>query len=454
MTTVGMKKSVCFLLGFCLAFFSFACFSCSNTEKKQMEKDLRVRLSAQEIHDWVKSEKSKKEQAVVDFVENLPMEERIAQLFLVNLEGNKKFRPVEFFADGKPMIPGGYLFFSYNVADSADGVKEFTTSINSFCLGNDIVPPLLGIDQEGGLVNRLRNVTSPLPSAKLIAERLPADMAQDFYCAQGAQMQGMGFHLNLAPVAEPVDENNSGFLGTRSYGDAKAVEQFAAAAIAGYKEGGIFCVLKHFPGNTNDDPHTGLPEIQLGARRLEEDYLKPFQKLLCGNPAGVLMSHARTSAFDPEKPACLSEYWVTQKLRNEYGYDGLIFSDDIFMAALEKNGFPPDVAVVMAVEAGVDVIMLSEKRFGSALQALEKKAMEDGTFLEKINKSVRRIVKAKIQAGILSFDSAEGGCSVVLNVHNALEPTLDSEGMLSGSGFSAAYDKGFALYNEYFGASR
>ena len=113
------------------------------------------------------------------------------------------------------------------------------------------------------------------------------------------------------------------------------------------------------------------------------------------------MSHARTSAIDKGVPACLSKVWVTDILRNEYGYEGLIFSDDIFMGALADNGYPPELAAIRAVEAGIDCIMISEKRFAKAGKVLYQKAKEDKAFEEKINTAVKRILKYKILAGLV-----------------------------------------------------
>ena len=112
----------------------------------------------------------------------------------------------------------------------------------------------------------------------------------------------------------------------------------------GFENSGIGTVLKHFPGNSNTDPHTGLPEILWDEETLQKNVLIPFERLSSLNPSGILMSHARLSLSDSKTPACLSEYWVSQVLRNKMEFDGLIFSDDIFMDALQKNGFPPEKA--------------------------------------------------------------------------------------------------------------
>ena len=155
----------------------------------------------------------------------------------------------------------------------------------------------------------------------------------------------------------------------------------------------------HFPGNTNTDPHTGLPEIKLSEVELLKS-IESFRVLVQYNPAAVLMSHARTSAIDNGVPACLSKVWVTYILRNQYGYEGLIFSDDIFMGALADNGYPPEVAAISAVEAGIDCIMISEKRFAKAGKVLYKRALQDKDFARKIDEAVLRILKYKIEAGL------------------------------------------------------
>ena len=419
--TIQLRKSLVLMMMLCLL------LSCSgkNTESNPDSAEVESSLSQEEIQrNLQKQQELQKKQAqqaaLQNFIQSLDPVQRYSQLFLVNLEGNTSFRPVESLqweeVPEQALIPGGYLFFSYNVADSAQKVADFTASIQSWCQSNQTLPPLLAIDQEGGLVNRLRSVTSPLPSAQEVAETMTSQQAQELYRLQGSQMQHLGFHLNLAPVAEATSSHNQAFLDTRSYGPLPQMEDFARAAIAGFQEGGIGAVAKHFPGNTNDDPHTGLPEIALSQQELQQLYLEPFRRILQeSKPWAVLMSHARTTVYDGETPACLSRFWVTEMLRQDFGYEGLILSDDIFMAALEKNGFPPERSVMMAVEAGIDVIMLSEKKFGSVLKLILDRSREDESFKSLLDASVERILLAKVQAGLMSFQEDESGLSLVCN---------------------------------------
>ena len=419
--TIQLRKSLVLMMMLCLL------LSCSgkNTESNPDSAEVESALSQEEIQRNLQlqqelQKKQAQQAALQNFIQSLDPVQRYSQLFLVNLEGNTSFRPVESLqweeVPEQALIPGGYLFFSYNVADSAQKVADFTASIQSWCQSNQTLPPLLAIDQEGGLVNRLRSVTSPLPSAQEVAETMTSQQAQELYRLQGSQMQHLGFHLNLAPVAEATSSHNQAFLDTRSYGPLPQMEDFARAAIAGFQEGGIGAVAKHFPGNTNDDPHTGLPEIALSQQELQQLYLEPFRRILQeSKPWAVLMSHARTAVYDGETPACLSRFWVTEMLRQDFGYEGLILSDDIFMAALEKNGFPPERSVMMAVEAGIDVIMLSEKKFGSVLKLILDRSREDESFKSLLDASVERILLAKVQAGLMSFQEDESGVSLVCN---------------------------------------
>lgn len=435
------KFVLLFIFG--LMVFTFSCKNYSK-EKKLSQQEIIYKEYAYNTYLQINQDNKLKDEGIKNFVSSLDLEEKIAQLFLVNLEGNKSFYPVEFDLEKKPIIPGGYLFFSYNIASSPSEVQSFTKSIMQYCIDNNYLPPILTLDQEGGVVNRLRGITSPLPSAQLIASRMDKENATKLYSFQAEQMNSLGFHMNLAPVAEICDVSNYEFLGNRSYGDIKSVKLFASGAVQGFQRQKILSVVKHFPGNTNVDPHTGLPEISLPWDELEKQYLQVFQSILNYGPKAVLMSHVRTSAQDAETPACLSKFWINDILREKYDYSGLIISDDIFMAALEKNGFPPEKAVVMAVEAGVDLIMLSEKRFYDSLLILKEKALMDSSFMQKIDTSVKRIIEAKVNVGLFNFIKTESGYKI--------EPAELKENSIEK--FNVAFSEGLKLYNQFFGANK
>ena len=385
----------------CLLLFVLIFLTSCNNDKKINEHEKQLHQRGRDILEYIKLVEQQKSQAMDDFIKALPLEERIAQLFVVNLVGCDTFTPVE------ENIAGGFLYFSYNIADTKSQMIAFNKSIFEYCKANKKIPPFLTVDQEGGYVNRLRTLNTPLASAEKVANELTEEQAAELYKNQAEQMQKLGFTMNLAPVTEVCTPDNELFLMERSFGPQQKVISYGAACIKAYESNGIGTVLKHFPGNTNTDPHTGLPEIEWTQEDLELQ-MKPFRELVKQNPSAVLMSHARVKGYDEKNPACLSKYWVTDVLRNDFGFNGIIFSDDIFMGALADNGYPPEKAVVMAIQAGIDCIMISEKRIGQSVQVLLEKAAEDLSFENRLNESVRRIFEYKIKCGFLKLELING----------------------------------------------
>ncbi len=378
---------------------------CTSCTDKQTKKEMRAHAVAAQFQTYITQKKAERDAALDRYVATMPLDQKIAQLFIENLEGCTTFRSYETVGsmtgtdDQTPLVAGGYLFFSYNIAETHQQMQNYIQSIRDYCRQYNIIQPYLSVDQEGGWVNRLKKLNPPLPSNEKVAATYDTAAAYRLYSEQAASMKNLGFDMNLAPVVEVCTDDNKDFLDGRSFGNISQVLRYGSVCINGYENNGIATVLKHFPGNTNTDPHTGLPEITLTKEELMASIVsfKEFVKL---NPAAILMSHARTTAVDSEVPACLSKVWVTDILRNEFGYDGLIFSDDIFMGALADNGYPPELAAIRAVDAGIDCIMISEKRFAKAGKVLYQKAKEDAAFEDKINKAVKRIVNYKIKAGL------------------------------------------------------
>lgn len=417
---------------FVLVFLIFF-VSCKNkAEKIQSQKDLFTHNSARELNEWILEIQKNYEDSLNEFLNSLSLEQKIAQLFIVNLEGKSDFRPVENYSsvtknkdDFRPLIPGGYIFFSYNLEENPQKVRDFTTSINNYCVQNNEIPPFLAADQEGGIVQRFSKLSGEFPSQNTVSKKFDVNSAKKLYSLQAKQMSLMGFHMNLSPVAEILTDENIEFLASRSFGNSQNVYDYGKTFISAFNSQNVSSVLKHFPGNTNTDPHSGLPEIKLSKDELQKNLL-PFKKLIAEKPDAVLMSHARTSCLDSKVPACLSYEWVTNVLRNQYRFDGIVFSDDIFMKALAENGFPPEIAVVKAIESGVDCIMISEKRFSEPVKILYEKSLNDTNFLNRINESAKRIIRYKIKAGILEYTKNSNG-KLKINSKMILQKNITKE---------------------------
>jgi len=397
------------VFGIILTFTIFLLTSCTD---KQTKKEIIKHKQASEFNVYVQTEIQNQQKLLEDYVNSLTLEQKISQIFIENLEGNTQFRSYENVGvmngtdDKTPLVAGGYIFFGKNICDTVQDMQDFVKTIEDYCVQNGTIPPYLAVDQEGGWVSRLKKLNTKLLSNEDVAKNNSIEQAYNIYKEQALQMENLGFHMNLAPVIEVCTSENADFLDGRSFGNEQQVSTYGLACVNAYENNNIATVVKHFPGNTNTDPHTGLPDIPSSYDDLMNS-IEPFKYVLEHNPTAVLMSHARTKALDSEVPACLSKVWVTDILRNQYGYNGIIFSDDIFMGALADNGYPPEKAAVMAIEAGIDCIMISEKRFGKSAAVLYKKAKAEPDFAEKIDQAVKRIIKFKAEKGIISLYETE-----------------------------------------------
>lgn len=375
---------------------------------KQTKLEIKKHQQFSQFNSYVIQNQKENDEKLEKYFQNLTLEQKISQMFIENLEGCTKFRSYETVGkmnstnDDTPLVAGGYLFFSYNIAETREKQKQFIQTIYDYCDENNLIYPYLAVDQEGGYVNRLKQLNDKLPSNKEVSQNCTITQAYSLYSNQAVQMKNLGFHMNLAPVIEVETADNADFLDGRSYGTLQNVIDYGRTCVNAYENNNLATVIKHFPGNTNTDPHTGLPEITLAKEELEQSILS-FKEILKYNPTAILMSHARTSAIDGNVPSCLSKVWVTDILRNEYNYEGIIFSDDIFMGALADNGYPPQKAVILAIQSGVDCIMISEKRFASSAKIVYEKAINDDDFLQRIDKASFRIIKYKYKNGLLKI---------------------------------------------------
>lgn len=327
--------------------------------------------------------------------------EKISQIFLVNVEGNESFHPVEFLENGTAVVPGGIILFSYNIGDSEEQLKNFISSINSFYKKNKSPLPFISVDQEGGEVNRLKKITSHLPSEKKISENYTLQEAKSIYSNQAVQMKELGITMNLAPVAEAEIESNKFFLGTRTFGSVPKSVAYSMVCVTAYEENGIASVAKHFPGNANSDPHTGSVEITLSSSEVFKNFIFPFALILKSNPSCVLVSHAKINSLD-ENPACMSSFWIKEILQSRLGFEGLVLSDDIFMGAL--SDLPPEQVAANAIISGVDVIMLSGKKFLSVAQSLLKLAENDEVFANRLYEGEKKVLDFKLKKGIIKIE--------------------------------------------------
>lgn len=386
------------------------------------------------------------EKSIKSYLETLSDEEKISQMFLISLDGNSSSQVERIFNTNRN-TPGGYLLFAFNIPDSAEKTIDFLSEINDLNIQKGSIPPYISIDHEGGVVNRLRNICSKLPSQQSVARKFTENEAEKLYELHGKQLKNLGIHVNLAPVVEVLTEENILFLDDRSYGNLNDVLVYSNAQISGMKKSGILPVLKHFPGNTNNDPHTGLPILECSIEELKDKFITPFRMLNIKEENSVLVSHTLIPAVD-EKPACLSEKVINMLTENAVDYDGLLFSDDLLMKALIKNGYPVEKSLIDAVDAGINILMISSGKYDEYAEIIIKEYETDESFKEKVDRSVQKILEWKTSCNLLERKITQTGFfeyTADIYLHDSETETERAERLEQ---FQSAYDEASALYND------
>jgi beta-N-acetylhexosaminidase len=214
----------------------------------------------------------------------------------------------------------------------------------------------------------------------------------------------MGITVNLAPVAETLSPENRAFLESRSYGpDPAFVEAAAAAFIRAMDAAGIACVVKHFPGNSGADPHSGPARLEAGRAELDAA-AAPFAGLIQKlRPPALMVSHVVAAARDGERPASLSAAVIQGWLREELGFRGVIIADDFSMAAVAR-GLSLQDAAVEALAAGADMVMVWPSSAAPVHRAVLA-ALEDGRLpRRRLLDAAERIIAEKLRYGLVPFN--------------------------------------------------
>jgi beta-N-acetylhexosaminidase len=255
--------------------------------------------------------------------------------------------------------PGALILFARNVG-APDDLRDLVAALRA--LGSP--PPLIAVDQEGGRVERINAGVAALPSAMAVGATGDVTLAERLGRLLGRDLARIGISVDLAPVADLSLQPRSTVVATRAYGDRpERVAAFATAFAHGLEHAGIAAALKHFPGHgaTADDSHVALPRIAAEAATLRARDLVPFARAIAARAASIVMSaHIVVDAFDPDRPATLSRRVLTDLLRGELGFDGVIATDCLEMDAI-ANGIGTVRGAVEALAAGADLLFISHR---------------------------------------------------------------------------------------------
>ncbi|MEA2204307.1 MAG: beta-N-acetylhexosaminidase [Blastocatellia bacterium] len=304
---------------------------------------------------------------VVDPLHTLPLEQQIGQLFFIGLPGPTLD------AEARALIeevkPGGVIIFGRNV-EAPEQLRGLLDEIRAM----SPVPPLFGIDQEGGLVDRLRKMATPMPSARVIRQHGDLAAARALGRITGEMLRLLGFSMNFAPVMSIMTEERdllSNGLYSRSFGRSPGeVLGYTTVYMRGLQATGCLGCLKHFPGigAGEIDSHEEMPVVTLSHDDLMAQDLAPYVELFQRKDdrvRAVMVSHGGFPNIDITKgttggllePASLSYGIVTKLLREELGFQHLVVTDDLEMGAIARHT-PIEGAVLRAFLAGNDMMLI------------------------------------------------------------------------------------------------
>jgi len=250
----------------------------------------------------------------------------------------------------------GLILFKRNIAD----VEQAVALIASCVAGRSArLPVLVCVDQEGGRVARFGDPVLRLPSMRTLAASGDTRLTREAATVLGRQLRAIGINLNFAPVLDVDTNPDNPVIGDRAFGQTPdQVIEHGLAFADGLHDGGVLSCGKHFPGHgdTDLDSHLALPALRHDLSRLNEIELRPFRAAAQRVPS-LMSAHVVFEAIDPEFPATMSPAAMRGLLRNEIGFDGAVFSDDLEMKAItERYGI--EEAGALAIEAGCDLLLV------------------------------------------------------------------------------------------------
>ena len=277
---------------------------------------------------------------------------RVARMFMVGFPGRAPDAELEALIDDGVF---GAILFKRNV-----GTAEETAALCRRLKERAGRRFLISVDQEGGRVARLRGAPfTALPSMREVGARGEA-VAEQVGRLLAHELRAVGFDFDFAPVLD-VDTNPANpVIGDRSFAsDAQAVARLGLALARGLEAGRVASCGKHFPGHgdTHQDSHLTLPHLPHALERLRQVELVPFRDYAEAKLASIMTAHVIFDAVDPSVPATLSQKVLTDLLKGELGFDGVVVSDDLEMKAIADN-YPVEDAAVLGTRAGVDLFLV------------------------------------------------------------------------------------------------
>jgi len=332
---------------------------------------------------------------------SLPLEQKIGQLFFIGLSGAEVDDPARGLL--KEISPAGVCLFARNIREAAqtrkllDDIREVSP-----------IEPFLSLDQEGGLVDRLRRIVEPMPAANLL--KTP-EQAAKLAKVTAEILRILGFNMDFAPVVDVITEERSNFVNglfSRTFGKSnEEVFEFSQKYLDTLQKNGVLGSIKHFPGlgASEIDSHEELPHVKLKDEEFNSLDLYPYREFFkLSEVNAVMVAHAafpnlnlqETDQHGKLLPSSLSFNFTTKLLREHLGFDGLALTDDLEMGAILKN-YGIGEACKMAIKAGHDLLLICNdpgsvrEGYSAVLNSVKSGEIEEN----RVNNSLQRIAIVK-----------------------------------------------------------
>ena len=360
-----MKKIIVFVLIFLIS-------GCSNIKESVKE---------------VKKKTIKKDKIDI-MLENMSIEEKIAQMLIIEYDSDYVDDNLKSFLNSTP--PGGFILMKENIT-TFDKTRQFVSDLKE----NSRVPLIISIDEEGGSVQRLKYLmdarVSDIPFMYNVGLTNNYDLAYNIGEIIAEEVRTIGVNVDFAPVIDFYSNPNNTVIGKRSFGsDVEIVSNMAVCFTKGLEDNGVIGVYKHFPGHgdTDIDSHESLPIINKSLDDLKAFELVPFKSAVKAGAKMIMVGHiAIPEVTSDNTPASLSKE-VIDILKNDLNYNGLIVTDALNMGAINDN-YSNEEAYIKAIEAGNDLLLIPNDGINTI------NIIKDKVSLDRINESARKILKFK-----------------------------------------------------------
>ena len=332
-----------------------------------------------------------------DLISNMTLQEKVGQLFMLAFAGNQLDYAQEMLVSNLV----GACYISQDNAETPQQAWNLANNLQNFAaMTPKKIPLILGADQEGAWGVLVPYSCTGPGNLELGAADNP-EITKKMYQVIGQELNAVGYNTLLAPCVDVNSNPENVILGSRSFGAFQSkVAVHAGAAVIGAREGNVITTAKHYPGHgdTRQDSHRMLPTVNRSLEELESIDLIPFQAAIDVGVDIIMTAHILYPKIDPVFPATMSRVLLTDILRTKMGFKGVILSDSMNMFAIRKN-YAPDEAAILAILAGVDLIMLAEEHYDHSQQYIEKQLVTVNGVINAVNSG--RIPVSRLDDAVL-----------------------------------------------------